>query len=98
MRARTVGRNRYGPWSGILFGPIRGPDFGPALDPDIFWPVVPVLIFNYLHVPDQRKKRPERSVPYGPEIRTTVVQPRTEPVSSLGQLQIQTKICTTDRT
>ena len=58
MRARTVSRDQYGPWSGILFGPIRGPDFGPALDPDIFWPVVPVLIFNYLHVPDQRKKTP----------------------------------------
>ena len=28
--SRTVGRDRYGLWSGILFGPIRGPDFGPG--------------------------------------------------------------------
>ena len=44
MDSRIVSRDRYGPWSGILFGPIRGPDFGPALDPDIFWPVVRNLV------------------------------------------------------
>ena len=30
MDSRIVSRDRYGPWSVILFGPIHGPDIGPG--------------------------------------------------------------------